>query len=174
MKGAHILGAAVLLGSLIGCASWSRGKILISERDFNDIAEASLKRIDPGESITAIVVPSSLDPRAQQALARLHRTIPASQVHESGDIVLPAGYFLVQEFHVDLDGAVLKGQLGPVARKMTTANLPDCGKIYEVPFILDRGEWFNPNYKVSTCNESRQWWPADDPAGAKSREHSQR
>jgi len=149
-------------GFLLGCAGLQRGKFSIVDRDFELIAETSLKKIDPHRDIIAIVTPSDIDPRARKALAGLRPLIAPDQVPASNESVLPQGYFLLQAFRVELDGAVFEGQLGPITRKLTKAALPDCGKIYSVPFFLNGTDWFNPNYKVTTCDERRVWWPAGE------------
>ena len=151
---------AVLI--LAGCAGLQRAKFDIVESDFDLIAEASLKKIDPHGTITTIVVPADADPRARKALSRQHPVMEQAQLRSSNDLLLPDGYFLLRTFRVELDGALFEGQLGPVTRKLTKANLEDCGKIYSVPFFLREGDWFTPNYKVSTCDEKRIWWPADE------------
>lgn len=146
-------------GLLLGCAGLQRGKLSIVDSDFELIAETSLKKIDPHHEIVA---PSDIDSRARKALAGLRPLIAPDHVPASNEWVLPQGYFLLQAFRVELDGAVFEGQLGPVARKLTKAALPDCGKIYSVPFFLNGADWFNPNYKVTTCDERRVWWPAGE------------
>lgn len=146
---------------LAGCAGLQRAKFDIFQSDFDSIAEASLKKIDPHDGITTIVVPVDADPRARKALSRLHAVVAPAQVRPSNDLLLPGGYFLLRGFRVELDGALFEGQLGPVTRNLTQANLQDCGRIYSVPFFLRDGDWYTPNYKVSTCDEKRIWWPAD-------------
>ncbi len=147
---------------LAGCAGLQRGKFNIVDSDFDAIAEVSLKKIDPHGAITTIVVAENVDPRARKALARLHPIIAPAAVPRSNELLLPAAYFLLHSFRVELDGAVFEGQLGPVSRRLTKADLPDCGKIYSVPFFLNGADWFNPNYKVAGCDEKRIWWPADE------------
>ncbi|MBS1998381.1 MAG: hypothetical protein JSS86_18785 [Cyanobacteria bacterium SZAS LIN-2] len=159
--GMFVCGFSVLL-MLAGCAGLQRAKFDIVDSDFDVIAEASLKKIDPRDTITTIVVPADTDPRARKALSRLHPVVAPAQVQVSSDLLLPGGYFLLHSFRVELDGALFEGQLGPVTRHLTQANLQDCGKMYSVPFFLRDGDWYTPNYKVSTCDEKRIWWPADE------------
>lgn len=159
--GRHV-GCVLVTLLLAGCAGMQRAKFDIFQSDFDSIAEASLKKIDPRDTITTIVVPADADPRALKALSRLHPVVAQAQVRSSNDLLLPGGYFLLHSFRVELDGALFEGQLGPVTRKLTQANLQDCGKIYSVPFFLREGDWFTPNYKVSSCDEKRIWWPADE------------
>jgi hypothetical protein len=156
------IGWTVAALTLAGCAGLQRAKFDIVESDFDLIAEASLKKIDPHDTITTIVVPTDADPRARKAVGRLHPVVTPAQVQSTNDLLLPGGYFLLRTFRVELDGAMFEGQLGPVTRNLTKANLQDCGKIYSVPFFLREGDWFTPNYKVSTCDEKRIWWPADE------------
>lgn len=149
--------------ALAACAGLQHAKFDIVESDFDLIAQASLKKIDPHEAITTIVVPADTDPRARKALSRLRPVVGSAQMPPSSDLLLPGGYFLIRTFRVELDGALFEGQLGPVTRNLTKANLQDCGRIYSVPFFLRDGDWFTPNYKVSTCDEKRIWWPVDEP-----------
>ena len=155
----RVILACVVLAS---CAGLQRGKLIIVDSDFDAIAEMSLKKIDPHETITAIVVPADTDPRARKALSRLRTVVTPAQVPASSDVILPSGYFLLHTFRVELDGAMFEGQMGPVTRKLTKANLQDCGRIYSVPLFLKDSDWYNPNYKVATCDEKRIWWPADE------------
>ncbi len=139
-----------------------RSKPQVTEKDFELIAEVSLKKIDPHNTIATIVLPDDVDPRARKALARVHPVIASAQLHTPGDLVLPNGYFRLLTFNVDLEGSMFEGQLGPVTSTLTKANLADCGKIYSVPFFLRDADWYTPNYKVSSCDERRQWWPVDE------------
>jgi hypothetical protein len=133
--------------------------------DFNDIAAAALARIDSKGDIKTLVVPSTLDPRAVAALERIHPTTPYVPPASTTMEILPAGYFLVHEFTIENSEAGptarLEGQLGPVTRTTTAANLPDCGTIYSIAFYLEGGDWYNPSYKIETCAESRHWVPLD-------------
>lgn len=147
---------------LASCAGLQRGKIAIVDSDFDAIAEIALKKIDPRETIAKIVVPADADPRARKALSRLRTVVTLAQVPSSNELILPNGYFLLRTFRVEMDGALFEGQIGPVTRKLTKANLQDCGRIYSVPLFLRESDWYNPNYKVATCDEQRVWWPADE------------
>lgn len=139
---------------------------IVSADDFNEIAEATFALIDPNKSITVIVVPSTLDPRAVAALKQVRPIIPFVPAAPTATEILPAGYFLIRTFTIEGTDAeaqaTIEGQFGPVTRTMTAANLPDCGKIYSVVFYLKGGEWFNPSYKVETCTETRHWIPIDE------------
>lgn len=156
------IGAVFVCALSVSCAGLQRGKFTIVDRDFDAIAEMSLKKIDPHETITTIVVPADTDPRARKALSRLRTVVTPAQVPASNDVILPSGYFLLHTFRAELDGALFEGQMGPVTRKLTKANLQDCGRIYSVPLFLKDSDWYNPNYKVATCDEKRIWWPADE------------
>lgn len=131
----------------------------ISQHDFDSIAVVTFKQIDAKGEISTIVAPNSLDPRARQALKKVH---PIVAVPPGSANTLPAGYFLVREFSVEEGEAHLDGQLGPVTGLMTAANMPDCGKEYSVVFYIEGGDWVNHAYKISTCAESRHWAPVEE------------
>lgn len=111
---------------LVSCAGLQRGKFAIVDSDFDAIAEMSLKKIDPHETITTIVVPADADPRARKALSRLRTVVTPAQVPSSNDVVLPSGYFLLHTFRVELDGAVFEGQMGPVIARVQFSSAPRC------------------------------------------------
>lgn len=136
----------------------------VTQADFNSIAVAAFKLIDPKGDIETIVAPASLDPRARQALKNVHPVVAAAPGPAN---TLPARYFLVREFIVDEGVANLDGQLGPVTGLMTAANLPDCGKEYTVAFAIEGADWVSHTYKVATCAESRHWVPVDEPSPTK-------
>ncbi len=172
MRQAH--GITLLTSSLLFLAACD-GTQLKQERrlrnfrvtadDFNVIAEAAFKRIDPQENIKLIVVPATLDPRAVAALQRVRQVATFTPASPAANELLPAGHFLVRKFEIDASdaepSASIEGQLGPVTRTLTAANLPDCGKIYSIAYFLRGGDWYNPSYKVETCAESRHWVPVD-------------
>ncbi len=139
---------------------------VITADDFNGIAETTFALIDKKGNIQTIVVPSTLDPLAIAALKRVRPVTAYTPAADTANEILPAGDFLIRKFSIEtVDGevtATIEGQLGPVTRTVTAANLPDCGKIYSVAFILKGGDWFSPSYKVETCAESRHWVPIDD------------
>src|SRR5689334_12997685 len=130
----------LLLGSVALVVSACDGTQLKQDRrlrnftvtadDFNVIADAAFKRIDPQEQIKVIVVPATLDPRALAALKRVRRVAPFEPAAPAATELLPAGYFLIRKFEIDATdtepSASIEGQLGPVTRTMTAANLPDC------------------------------------------------
>ena len=135
----------------------------VTAEDFNDVAETSLKLIDPQGNITMLVVPPGLDSRALAALRRVKPVQPASpELAER----LPAGFFAIRSFSIGLkDGepeASLEGQLGPATNGKTVDDMPDCGKIYTVVYVLTGGNWYSPSYKIVDCKESRHWVPVDE------------
>lgn len=139
---------------------------MVTADDFNAIADTTFTLIDPKGDIRMIVIPSTLDRRAVAALRRVRPVAPFVQAASTANEVLPAGYFLIRTFSIgEKEGnevaANVEGQLGPVTRTVTGANIPDCGKIYSVAFELTGGEWFSPSYKIETCAESRHWVPVD-------------
>lgn len=130
-----------------------------TQDDFDSIARATFKLIDAKHDIGSIVAPTSLDPRARQALKNVHSIVAVAAGPAN---TLPAGYFLVRTFSVEEGVASLEGQLGPVTGLMTAANMPDCGKEYSVAFYLEGGDWVSHAYKVETCAESRRWTPVEE------------
>jgi hypothetical protein len=158
--------AAALCCGFLGC----NGTQLTAERmrdfeatqqDFDAIARAAFKIIESKGRVTTIVVPKGLDPRAADALRRVHPTV-ASAPGAPG--TLPDGYFRVSAFSIEDGAAHLDGQLGPVTGLMTAANMPDCGKGYSVSFYIEAGDWVSHAYKTTTCDESRHWTPLDGKA----------
>ena len=133
-----------------------------NDGDFRLIAKASFDMIDPKKSITTIIAPPELDPRALAALKTIAKVVPTDRVPAD---MMPAGHFRVRTFSIDDGVAFLQGQLGPVTNAVTAAGLRDCGTIYTVPFELRGGDWASRTYKIETCAESRHWVPVD--AGAK-------
>ena len=135
----------------------------INANDFISIANRAFELIDPKGTISTIVVPSGLDPRARAALAKMKPLVSAPKVPQSGQYTLPAAFFSVTTFSISVeDGiAIFEGQLGPVSRAMTAANMPDCGKTYTVEFYLDGDDWVSHAFKMGTCAESRQWTPIE-------------
>jgi hypothetical protein len=131
----------------------------VTQHDFDAIAVVTFKQIDAHGGIATIVAPASLDPRARQALQKVH---PVVAIAPGAPNTLPAGYFLVRAFSVGEGEAHLDGQLGPVTGLMTAANMPDCGKEYSIVFSIEGGDWVNHAYKMSTCAESRHWTPVDE------------
>ena len=135
----------------------------VNANDFNSIANRALELIDPKDAISAIVVPSDLDPRARAALAKMKTLVSVDKVPQSPQYTLPARFFALTTFSISVEdgSATFEGQLGPVARAMTAANMPDCGKIYTVAFYLDGDDWVSHAFKMGTCTESRHWTPID-------------
>lgn len=130
-----------------------------TQDDFDAIARAAFKIIDRAGDVSTIVVPKGLDPRAADALRRVHPTV-ASAPGAPG--TLPDGYFRVSAFSIEDGEAHLDGQLGPVTGLMTAANMPDCGKGYSVSFYIEAGDWVSHAYKTTTCAQSRHWVPLDE------------
>jgi len=128
-------------------------------QDFDAIARAAFKIIESKGDVTAIVVPKGLDPRAYDALRRVHPTVATAP---GAPGTLPGGYFRVSAFSIEDGAAHLDGQLGPVTGLMTAANMPDCGKGYSVSFYIEAGDWVSHAYKTTTCEESRHWVPLDE------------
>ncbi len=160
--------AAVLVCLSVGCDGMQyrqnlRKNFEADQGDFNSIAKASFKMIDPNGAITTAVVSASIDNRARAALKRILTVVDATQVPSSQVYKLPEGYFLVQKFSIADGEAILEGQLGPVTNTLTAANLPDCGKLYTVVYYLEAGDWVSHSYKVTTCAESRHWVPVGAP-----------
>jgi len=129
-----------------------------TQHDFDAIAIATFKQIDPRKTIETFVVPASLDARARVALRNVHPVVAAAPGLPN---TLPAGHFLVREFSVDAGEATIEGQLGPVTGLVTAGNMLDCGKEYSVTFAIEAGDWVSHAYKTSTCAESRHWIPVD-------------
>jgi len=136
-----------------------------TQQDFDAIARAAFRIIETKGDVTTIVVPKGLDPRAADALRRVHPTVASAP---GAPDTLPDGYFRVTAFSIEEGDAHLDGQLGPVTGLMTAANMPDCGKGYSVSFYIEAGDWVSHAYKTTTCTESRHWVPLDD---AKSSTH---
>ena len=162
--------AAFLCCSLVACNGMEARQAKQAARmadfeatqwDFDVIARAALKTIDSKGEVTTLVVPKGLDPRALDALRRVHPTVPAAP---GAPGTLPAGYFRVNAFRIEDGAAELDGQLGPATGLMTAANMPDCGKGYSVSFYLEGGDWVSHAYKTTTCAESRHWAPLDEKA----------
>jgi hypothetical protein len=139
-----------------------RQNLEVINPDFQLIAGATLKLIDPKDAITTIVVPAGTDPRARKALANFRKVISPAQVPQSVGYTLPAGYFLLQTFRITEGEALFEGQLGPVTTSLAAVNIPDCGKIYSVPFFLYGDDWVGRSYKVTDCSQSRHWVPIDE------------
>ena len=133
----------------------------VTQNDFDSIAVVTFKQIDAKREIHTIVAPASLDPRAREALKQVHPIVAAAPGPANR---LPAGYFLVRAFSVEEGEANVVGQLGPVTGQMTAAHMPDCGKEFSVAFYIEGGDWVNHAYKATTCAESRQWVPVDEPS----------
>ena len=135
----------------------------VNANDFISIANRAFELIDPKGTISTIVVPSGLDPRARAALAKMKTLVSANSVPQSAQYTLAAGFFAVTTFSISVEdgSATFEGQLGPVNRAMTAANMPDCGKIYTVEFYLDGDDWVSHAFKMGTCAESRQWTPIE-------------
>lgn len=132
-----------------------------TQSDFDAIARAAFKTIESKGDVNTIVVPKGLDPRALDALRRVHPTVATAP---GAPGTLPVGYFRVSAFTIEDGAAELDGQLGPATGLMTAANMPDCGKGYSVSFYLEGGDWVSHAYKTTTCSESRRWVPLDDSA----------
>jgi hypothetical protein len=152
----------VLSALIASCNIPHRQGLEVEEADFGLIARAAFKLIDPKEEIKTIVVPAGTDPRARKALAGMHTVISPAQVPKSSTYVLPQGYFLLQSFTIENGEASLEGQVGPVTRALTAIDIPDCGKIYAVPFYLEGDAWIGRTYKVTDCSQSRHWVPVDE------------
>jgi hypothetical protein len=127
--------------------------------DFDAIARAAFKTIESKGEVSTIVVPKGLDPRALDALRRVH---PTAAAVPGAPGTLPVGYFRVNAFTIEDGAAELDGRLGPATGLMTAANMPDCGKGYSVSFYLEGGDWVSHAYKTTTCAESRNWTPLDE------------
>lgn len=157
---------AVLLSVMVlfGCSVTRNKKTFeLNANDFDSIAEETFKLIDPKGAITIVAIPAGLDPRAQAALGKQKKIVQQSQIPQSANVVLPQGYFSLKAFTVSIaDGeAEIDGQLGPVTRALTAANVPDCGKNYTVQFYLEDGDWVSHSYKLTTCDETLHWVPVD-------------
>ena len=130
-----------------------------NENDFRLIAKTSFEMIDPKASITTIIVPPELEPRAVAALKTIAKVLPADRT--SADMTMPAGYFRMRAFSIEDGVAFIEGQLGPVTNAMTPAGLRDCGTIFTVPFELRGGDWVSRTRKIETCAASRHWVAVD-------------
>jgi hypothetical protein len=159
---------AFLCGGLVACNGMEARQAKQAERmknfeatqwDFDSIARVAFKTIESKGEVTTIVVPKGLDPRALDALRRVHPTVATAP---GAPDTLPAGYFRVNAFTIEEGTAQLDGQLGPATGLMTAANMPDCGKGYSVSFYLEGGDWVSHAYKTTTCSESRHWAPLDE------------
>ena len=145
-----------------GCANYTyRKNFEVEDQDFHSIAVATFKLIDPQGTITTVVMPPDIDPRARAALKKMKALISAAEIPQSRNYVLPEGYFVLQTFEIADGEAMIAGQLGPVTRSLTAANIPDCGKIYTVAFYVQGADWVSHSYKIETCTESRHWVPID-------------
>ena len=122
----------------------------LRDADFGLIAKAALDIVERSGPVHTIVVPSSLDPRALDALRHLRPVVPAAQL---AGTALPAGYFQLHDFSFDGDVATFEGDLGP------TGCAEGCGKNLSVPFILRGDDWFNPSYKIVDYAQRREVVP---------------
>lgn len=130
-----------------------------TQQDFDSIARDVFKKIDPSRNVIFIVVPAGIDPRARKALERVHHVVPAAPGPPD---TLPDGYFSVHTFTIEDGEAHIDGQLGPATGRMTSANMPDCGKNYSVAYYMEGGDWVSHGFKLRVCTESRHWTPLDD------------
>jgi hypothetical protein len=161
--------AFVVGGILLGCNGQAARDAKQMERmsnfeatqwDFDVISRAAMKTIEGQGEVTTIVVEGRLGPLALAALRRVHPVV-ATAPGPAG--TLPAGYFRVTTFTVEDGMAMLDGQLGPATGIMTAANMPDCGRTFSISYSLEGGDWVSHAYKTSTCSESRNWTPLDEP-----------
>lgn len=166
---------ALLTAMLIaGCAHYNyRPNFKVEDYDFYALAKVGLDKIDPDGRISTVAVPSGLDPRIRSAyerlkhLKRLTGVISASEIPQSPGYKLPPGYFRLEEFTIQNRIAEIKGQVGPVTRKMTGANMPDCGRIYTIIFTIESDDWVSHAYKVEQCDKSRHWTPVGSPTATR-------
>jgi hypothetical protein len=163
------ISAFLVCGSLPGCNGQAARDAKQMERmsnfeptqwDFDVIARAALMTIEGQGEVTTIVVEGRIGPQALAALRRVHPVLSTAP----GPVgTLPAGYFRVTTFTVDEGMGKLDGQLGPATGIMTAANMPDCGRTFSISYALEGGDWVSHAYKTSTCSESRNWTPLDEP-----------
>jgi hypothetical protein len=137
------------------------GNFEATQWDFDVIARAALKTIESKGEVTTIVAGAHLGPQALSALRHVHPVVTTVSALAG---TLPAGYFRVTTFTIEDGVASLDGQLGPATGLMTAANMPDCGRTYSISYHLEGGDWTSHAYKTSTCSESRNWTPADEPS----------
>ena len=168
----QMTGTALLCCALAACNGMEAREARQAERmrdfeatqwDFDAIARAAFKTIESKGEVGTIVVAKGPDPRALEALRRVHPTVAAVP---GAPGTLPIGYFRVTAFTIEDGAAQLDGQLGPATGVMTAANMPDCGKGYSVSFYLEGGDWISHAYKTTTCSESRHWVPLDEKSAA--------
>ncbi len=163
MRSATVMFLICLLGACNG-TQFRQGQkrdFPVNANDFSSIANRAFELIDPKDAISMIVVPSGIDPRARAALGKMKTLVSADKVPQSAEYTLPAGFFSVTIFSISVEdgSATFEGQLGPMGRAMTAANMADCGKIYTVDFYLEGDDRVSHAFKMATCSESRHWTP---------------
>jgi hypothetical protein len=148
---------ALLCSALAACAHAGRREnrpFAQQEGDFGLIAGAALEIIERHAPVTEFVVPPGLDPHAREALAHRRKVVATS----AGPAPLPAGYFRVDIFRIDADGAALfEGDLGPTG----CAAASPCGRNFSIPFVVNGDDWFNPSYKIIDYAQHREVIPAN-------------
>jgi hypothetical protein len=159
--------SVLLLGSLAACDGLQYRRQArevnpaINDADYQLIAVATFKLIDPKGNIKVIVIPPDLDARRKDALKGIAKLITSSDDPDRQGYTLPADYFSLQTFSIEDGVATIEGQLGPVTGAITSVGLRDCGKIFNVGFYLEDGDWASHSYKIRTCDQLRVWWPVD-------------
>jgi hypothetical protein len=81
------------------------------------------------------VVPTSIDPRAREALASLRRVVAPSDVPASSKIPF-SNYIEIRKFQIIGDTALIEGTIDPYEH-----NPLNCGQGFSYPFKYVKGTW---------------------------------
>ena len=153
----------VLYATLAAChtAYVCRSEICQRNKDYQYLADASLKYVEHVGPVSVFVVPSHLDRSARDALAEIRKVIDPEQMPPSASYKLPGGYFVVEKFHVDKAEAVFEGTLGPVLQSATPGSADACGTAFSIPFELEGEKWASHSYKTRICSSTNRIVPKE-------------
>jgi hypothetical protein len=157
MKAARVL---LLSLAVTGCAhtGWRENQAFaLQDSDWEMIAGNALNLIERYGAISHVVLSPGLDRRAVAALKKLRPVAASNEVERNGGRAVPAGYFLVEAFTIDAEGAAMfEGDLGP------TGCPSGCGRNFSVPYVLRGNDWYNPSLKIVDYSIRRDVIPVDE------------
>jgi hypothetical protein len=150
---ARMLGRSLLTAALVGALSCSSasaarmGDVLGAARDGLLILETQ-----GGIQPVILVLPSGTDRKTKSVLCQMRRCLKPEDVPTSEMFVLPVGYFVLEEFRVQGDEAILAGRFGPIPRQRPGLRIDACGTGVRIPLARQpTGRWVAGPIRVDAC-----------------------
>lgn len=147
-----LLASMLALGACTGLSRLDR-PFDATDGDYADIAAHSLKYIEMRGPVERFVVGDDIEPRVRNALKR-ERPVRAAAAGLSADASVPPGTFVLTGFTIADGEASFEGTLG------TRRGDAPCNLKFSIPWYLGKeNEWWNPSYKIESCDRREDLAP---------------